>query len=98
MVSIPEIVRGQAWTNDGTDQIQRRNRLCRCDDCLTGARSRSTVHNAVCSSRSALRFAMQPLTLVVACTTTFSGGGRSDRPAPEETPGAPFAFKDSMIH
>lgn len=42
--------------------------------------------------------AMHLLTLVVAWTTTFSGGRRSDRPAPEETPGAPFAFKDSMIH
>ena len=42
--------------------------------------------------------ATQLLTLVVAWTTTLLGGRRSDRPAPEETPGAPFAFKDSMIH
>ena len=25
-------------------------------------------------------------------------GGRSNRPAPEGAPGAPFAFKNSMIH
>ena len=34
------------------------------------------------------------------CTARLTGivGRHSDRPAPEETPGAPFAFKDSMIH
>ena len=32
-----------------------------------------------------MQFVMQPLTLVVTCMTTLSGGKRSDRPAPKET-------------
>ena len=40
----------------------------------------------------------QPPNLIDRMAMTNSVGRRSDRPAPEETPGAPFAFKDSMIH
>ena len=46
----------QPWTGAGTEEMQSCNRLCRCDDCLTGARSRYTVRNpAYRSSRSATR-------------------------------------------
>ena len=40
----------------------------------------------------------QLLTLATNMVSMYWVGRRSDRPAPEETPGAPFAFKDSMIH
>ena len=55
MVGDPEMPCGQTRIRGDTDEIQPHNSLCRCDDCLTGAPSQSTIHNAVYSLRSAMQ-------------------------------------------
>ena len=90
------------WTNNVPHEKQRNNLPQCCDDCLVVTPSRPNIHNTdLPSSRSAPQHNLAIVQLLnpVACRATASQGGRrSDRPAPEETPGAPFAFKDSMIH
>ena len=87
---------------DTRRDLKRDTTLRRCDDCLSGAPSRSTVHNAVYSSRSATQPAVgyaaphsyrrttAPMQRPHSYrqTATLSGGGRSDRPAHRGDPGS----------